>query len=100
MKEKAVVKDIDRSMYDFRYSEDDAYKVDEGLTPAIVEQISKEKNDPDWMHDFRLKSLEIYNQIPVPNWGPSIEGLDDDHIVLHLFCSLSIHLFYFYVISY
>ncbi|HAP02836.1 MAG TPA: Fe-S cluster assembly protein SufB [Lachnospiraceae bacterium] len=84
MKEKTQVADIDRSMYDFRYSEDDAYKVDEGLTPAIVEQISKEKNDPEWMHDFRLKSLEIYNQIPVPNWGPSIEGLDMDHIVTYV----------------
>ena len=84
MKEKAVVKDIDRSMYDFRYSEDDAYKVDEGLTPDIVKQISKEKNDPEWMRDFRLKSLDIYNQIPVPDWGPSIEGLDMDHIVTYV----------------
>ena len=84
MKEKAVVADIDRSMYDFRYEEKDAYKVDEGLTPEIVEQISKEKNDPKWMHDFRLKSLETYHQIQVPQWGPSIEGLDMDHIVTYV----------------
>ena len=43
MKEKTYVEDIDRSMYDFRNEEKDAYKVKEGLTPAIVEQISKEK---------------------------------------------------------
>lgn len=84
MKEKAVVADIDRSMYDFRYEEKDAYKVDEGLTPEIVEQISKEKNDPKWMHDFRLKSLETYHQIQVPQWGPSIDGLDMDHIVTYV----------------
>ena len=84
MKEKAVVADIDRSMYDFRYEEKDAYKVEEGLTPEIVEQISKEKNDPQWMHDFRLKSLETYNKIQVPQWGPSIEGLDMDHIVTYV----------------
>ncbi|MBQ5430370.1 MAG: Fe-S cluster assembly protein SufB [Lachnospiraceae bacterium] len=84
MKEKAVVADIDRSMYDFRYDEKDAYKVEEGLTPEIVEQISKEKNDPQWMHDFRLKSLETYNKIQVPQWGPSIEGLDMDHIVTYV----------------
>ena len=56
MKEKTYVEDIDRSMYDFRNEEKDAYKVKEGLTPAIVEQISKEKNDPAWMQLFRLQS--------------------------------------------
>ena len=85
MKEKTLVNDIDRSMYDFRYAEDDAYKVDEGLTPEIVDQISKEKNDPDWMRDFRQKSLKLFNQIPFPdNWGPSIEGLHMENIVTYV----------------
>ena len=57
-REKSQVEDINRSLYDFRYEEKDAYKVDAGLTPAIVEQISREKNDPDWMLELRLKSLE------------------------------------------
>ena len=39
---KEEIKDIDRSMYDFRYEEKDFYKVKEGLTPDIVKQISKE----------------------------------------------------------
>ena len=56
-REKSQVEDINRSLYDFRYEEKDAYKVDAGLTPAIVEQISREKNDPDWMLELRLKSL-------------------------------------------
>lgn len=43
MKEKTYVEDIDRSIYDFRKEEKDVYRVDEGLTPEIVEQISKEK---------------------------------------------------------
>ena len=84
MKEKTQIEDINRSMYDFRYDEKDAYKVEEGLTSAIVEQISKEKNDPEWMRQFRLKSLEIYNKIPVPQWGPSIEGLDMNNIVTYV----------------
>ncbi len=84
MKEKAEVKDIDRSLYDFRLEEKDAFKVKEGLTPEIVLQISEEKNDPDWMRDFRLKSLEIYNKIEMPDWGPSIEGLNMDNIVTYV----------------
>ena len=59
MKEKTYVEDVDRSMYDFRNEDKDAYKVKEGLNPEIVEQISSEKHDPEWMKEFRMKSLEI-----------------------------------------
>lgn len=84
MKEKTYVEDIDRSMYDFRNEEKDAYKVKEGLTPAIVEQISKEKNDPAWMQLFRLQSLQIYNSMEIPNWGPPIDELNMDQIVTYV----------------
>ena len=84
MKEKTYVADIDRSMYDFRKEEKDAYKVAEGLTPAIVEQISREKHDPVWMQNFRLQSLQIYNEMQMPDWGPSIEGLNMDDIVTYV----------------
>ncbi len=84
MKEKTQVDDINRSIYDFRYGDEDAYKVKEGLTEEIVLQISEEKNDPDWMRDFRLKCLEIYNKTEMVDWGPSIEGLDMDNIVTYV----------------
>lgn len=86
MKEKSQVEDIDRSFYDFRNEEkaENIYKVEEGLTPEIVEQISKEKNDPAWMQLFRLQSLQIYNSMKVPDWGPSIEGLDMNQIVTYV----------------
>ncbi len=84
MREKTYVEDIDRNKYDFRYEEKDAYKVKEGLTPEIVQKISKEKNDPAWMELFRLRSLQIYNEMQVPDWGPSIEGLNMDQIVTYV----------------
>ena len=83
-KEKTYVEDIDRSMYDFRNEEKDEFRIEEGLTPDIILEISKEKNDPEWMRDFRLKSLDIYNKKQVPDWGPSIEGLDMDNIVTYV----------------
>lgn len=84
MKKKTYVEDIDRSIYDMKNDEKDAYKVKEGLTPEIVEQISKEKHDPTWMQLFRLQSLQIYNEMEVPDWGPSIEGLNMDQIVTYV----------------
>ncbi|MBQ6239542.1 MAG: Fe-S cluster assembly protein SufB [Firmicutes bacterium] len=82
-KEKTNVADVDRSFYDFRYA-DNSWKVSSGLTPEIVAQISEEKHDPDWMREFRLKSLEIFERTEMPDWGPSIEGLDMDNIVTYV----------------
>ena len=84
MKEKQLFADIDRSVYDIKDKETDFYKVDAGLTPELVEKISKEKNDPAWMQVFRLQSLQIYNELQVPDWGPSIEGLNMDNIVTYV----------------
>ena len=75
---------MDRSIYDIRDEEHDAYRMEAGLTPAIVEKLSKEKGDPAWMQQFRLEALQIYNETPVPSWGPSLEGLDIDHIATYV----------------
>ena len=83
-KEKTYVEDVDRNMYDFRNDEKDAYRIKNGLTEDIVEKISEEKHDPEWMHDFRLNSLKIYHEMKVPDWGPSIEGLNMDNIATYV----------------
>ena len=85
-KDRAIVEDIDRSLYDFRYEEKEGefYKIKEGLTEDIVLEISEKKKDPKWMRDFRLKSLEIYHKSEMPNWGPDISGLNVDNIVTYV----------------
>ena len=85
-KDGILLDDVNRELYDFKDEEkdEDFYKVDEGLTPDIIREISEEKNDPEWMREFRLKSLEIYNNIEVPDWGPPIDGLDMDRIVTYV----------------
>ena len=71
LKEKTYVEDVDRSVYDIRDEENDAYRMESGLTPEIVEKLSKEKDDPVWMQQFRLESLQIYND---PQLGPVDRG--------------------------
>lgn len=83
-KRKTYVDDLDRGLYDIRNEDRYSYKVSSGLTPEIVEAISREKNEPQWMRDFRLKSLDIYNKIKMPTWGPSLEELDMDNIVTYV----------------
>lgn len=83
---KTFVSDINRDFYDFRYEENesDFFRIESGLTKDIVEKISEEKGDPQWMKEFRLKSLETYNKLRVPDWGPSIAGLDIKNIATYV----------------
>ena len=83
-KRRTQVADVDRVKYDFRYDDADAEKLDAGLTPDIVREISERKNEPAWMLEHRLHSLEVYNDMTMSDWGPSIAGLDMDNIVTYV----------------
>ncbi|WP_163192467.1 Fe-S cluster assembly protein SufB [Clostridium thermarum] len=83
-RKKTYVEDLDRGLYDIKNEDRYSFKVSSGLTPKIVDEISKEKNEPQWMRDFRQKSLEIYNKIEMPTWGPSLQELDMDNIVTYV----------------
>ncbi|MGI6045921.1 MAG: Fe-S cluster assembly protein SufB [Eggerthellaceae bacterium] len=83
-KKHSQVADIDRSLYDFTYGESEEMHLEAGLTPDIVREISAQKDEPQWMLDKRLESLEIYNSMPLPDWGPALDGLDMEHIVTYV----------------
>ncbi len=75
------VRDVDRRLYDFVMPEEGYERFDDGLDEEVVRTISAKKDEPDWMLELRLRSLELYHEIPMaPNWGPSIAGLDMDNI--------------------
>ncbi|MCR4691358.1 MAG: Fe-S cluster assembly protein SufB, partial [Lachnospiraceae bacterium] len=84
--DRILLEGVERELYDFKdeEKESDFYRIKEGLTEDIVRQISKEKNDPEWMLEFRLKSLALYNKIEVPDWGPPIDGLNMDNIATYV----------------
>ncbi|MDO4589823.1 MAG: Fe-S cluster assembly protein SufB [Slackia sp.] len=81
---RTEIPDIDRSKYDFRFAENGSGRIEAGLTPEIVAEISRKKNEPSWMLDFRLKSLATYLSMDAPDWGPSLEGLHMDRIVTYV----------------
>ena len=81
---KTVVSDIERGIYDIKNKDEASYRVNKGLTEEIIREISREKNEPEWLLEFRLKSLEIYNSKPVPTWGPDLSELDMDDIVTYV----------------
>ncbi len=76
-----VVGEINK--YDFRTPSHAVFKARKGLDADIVAQISEIKNEPAWMREFRLKSLEIFNSKPMPRWGGAI-NLDFQDIYYYL----------------
>ena len=79
---KALREQDSQRLYDFKNEEreDEYFREKEGLTKETVLRVSDEKRDPQWMRDFRLKCLKIYEETPMVDWGPDIAGLDMDRI--------------------
>ena len=73
---------VDLSNYQLGWSdeEDYIYKPKKGLNSEIIKEMSGMKNEPKWMHDFRLKSHEIFLKRPIPAWGGDLGGIDFDEI--------------------
>lgn len=69
--------------YNFRTESHAVFKAQKGLNKEIVCQISEMKGEPDWMRDFRLQSLEIFDSKPMPNWGGEI-GVNFQDIYYYL----------------
>lgn len=74
----------DQYRYGFHVPERYEFKARPGLSPRIVEEISYMKREPEWMREFRLRSLEIFNSKPMPKWGVSLDGIDFDSIYYYI----------------
>ncbi len=78
------LRELDRGFYDF-IDEFTYDKITEkGINADIVNEISREKNEPEWMRLRRLKSLEIFNKLENPNWGPDLSELKMDDITAYV----------------
>lgn len=64
----------------FADPEHPVYKAQKGLNREVVEAISHLKNEPEWMLEFRLHALEIFQSKPMPSWGADLAGLDLEDI--------------------
>lgn len=75
---------INRSIYDNPDNHIPKYLAKPGLSKEIVKLISKSKNEPDWMLKKRLKSLDLFNQTPLPTWGPNLSKLNFNEIIYYI----------------
>lgn len=70
--------DLNNSEYEYGFHDDvePKFSTGRGLTEETVRQISAEKNEPQWMLDYRLKSYHIYQKLEMPKFGPDLSDLD------------------------
>ena len=73
--------DMDYSKYDFKDSTElYVHLSKKGLSREVVESISKLKDEPQWMLDFRLRSYDIFMKKPMPTWGGDLSRINFQNI--------------------
>ncbi len=70
--------------YGFHDTEQHVFKIRKGLDRSIVEEISRMKGEPQWMLDYRLKALEIFEKKAMPNWGGDLSTIDFQDIYYYV----------------
>ena len=73
--------DMDYSKYDFKDSTElYVHLSKKGLSKDVVRSISKLKDEPQWMLDFRLRAYDIFMKKPMPTWGADLSTIDFQNI--------------------
>jgi len=71
---------IGKYKFGFKTENKEVFRMPKGLSKDVVEAISKRKAEPQWMLDYRLKSLEIFRKKPMPEWGADLSTIDFENI--------------------
>ena len=70
--------------FGFHDSDQFVFRSRRGLDRDIVLEISKMKGEPQWMTDYRLKALEIFEKKPTPTWGGDVGQIDFQNIYYYV----------------
>jgi len=76
--------EMEEYRYGFHDKDISVFRTERGLTKAVVEEISRMKEEPEWMLEQRLKALEIFYSKPMPQWGGDLSELDFDEIIYYV----------------
>lgn len=75
----------DKYEYGFSYSTDTYSHISQpGINEQVVREISHLKEEPEWMLNYRLQALKLFEAKPMPNWGADLSAIDFDKIHFYL----------------
>lgn len=72
---------LDRETFDHVDDVKSKYVATPGVSEEVVREISRQKNEPEWMLEKRLKALALFEKAKMPGWGPDISDLDLNEIL-------------------
>ncbi len=78
--DQEIIDSIGGYGYGWHDSDEAGMSARRGLSDEVVRNISRLKDEPQWMLDFRLKSLRLFDKKPMPHWGADLSGIDFDNI--------------------
>ena len=70
--------------YGFHDKDTSVYKTNKGLTRETVLEISRIKQEPDWMREYRLQAFEKFESMEIQDWGPDLSVLDFDDYTYYI----------------
>ena len=70
--------------YGFNDGDVSVFKTPKGINEEIVTEISKIKNEPEWMLEYRLKSYRCFMEKPMPTWGVNLDRIDFDEYTYYV----------------
>ena len=80
MNDDEIIESIGAYNYGWHDSDAAGAAARRGLSPDVVKDISRIKEEPEWMLNQRLKALEVFEKKPMPTWGADLSGIDFDNI--------------------
>ena len=73
---KDIIKNQEEYAYDFKDEDISIFNTGKGLNKDVIRAISKAKNEPNWMLEYRLKAYEKFMELPLPTFGPDLSDID------------------------
>jgi len=73
-----------KQKYGFSVEEKPVYKAKPGINKKVVSQISKIKNEPEWVLKYRLDAFNVFKKKDMPKWGGNLKDINFDKIYYYL----------------
>lgn len=84
MKNKEIIDNYENYKYDFKDKDVSVYKTNKGLNEEVVREISRIKNEPEWMLELRLKAYRKFVEFSLPSFGPDLSNINFDDFTYYI----------------
>lgn len=79
-KELAKLREKEDNKYNFVTKSETEFKAEKGYGEELIHKISDMKKEPDWMKEIRIKAFKVFQEKPLPDWGPDLSKIDFSEI--------------------